>query len=244
MRYTIAIAAVLFCSSASLAQLEVISQRITLNYPQSAQEILQPTTFGTVSRQGEYTDTVLGGSAGGSGTIQISGSATATTSWDGSLLSWTNHTYINCQVLDPFELDEYAEVSQQGRTRVELRFDVTSPITVLATRSPLLFGQNSGAQAFCNFSLPSVRAVDSQGQVIQNSGFIIDSLAGQQFTLTPGSYVALLTTQSLFNSGAFGSPPTAGEATVIDGASLQIIPAPTTLAFLASAAMLTARRRR
>ncbi|MFO0857908.1 MAG: hypothetical protein U0640_11190 [Phycisphaerales bacterium] len=244
MRYAIAIGAVLFCSSAGLAQLQVISQRITLNYPQSAQEILQPTTFGTVSRQGQYTDTVLGGSAGGSGTIQIAGSATATTSWDGSLLSWTNHTYINCQVLDPFELDDYAEVSQQARTRVELRFDVTSPITVLAMRSPLLFGQNSGAQAFCNFSLPSVRAVDSQGQVIQNSGFIIDSLAGEQYTLEPGSYVALLTSQSLFLSGSFGSPPSAGEATVIDGASLQIVPAPATIACLAGAGLLAARRRR
>lgn len=244
MLHTITIAATAaLCSTAIAQPLQVISQRITLNYPQSMQEVLEPVAFGTVSRNGEFTSTIQGGS-GGAGSIRISGSASATTSWDGTLLSWTDQTSIQCEVLDSFEPDDYPEVGQQARARVEIRFDVFSPITVIAARTSLLSGSSSGQDASSNFTLPSVRAVDGSGQVIPNTGFIIASLAGEEQTLQPGSYVALLTSQSLFLSGTFGSPPAAGQASIIDGASLQIVPVPSTLACVGGVALLAARRRR
>lgn len=242
-RLTTTCALALFAPAASALSLQVTSQQITLSYPHSIQEVFQPADFGTISRQGEYVDTLIGGE-GGSGTFRIAGSASATTSWDGVTLSWSDSTSLNCDILAPFSLDEYSELSQQSRARIELRFSVTNPIALIATRSPSLFGTNSGPDTSSNFSIPSVRALDPNGDIIPDSGFLISSLSGELQTLNPGSYVALLTTQSLFLSGIFGSPPSAGQAIAIDGASLQVVPTPVTLACFTTLNVFAIRRRR
>ena len=234
-------AATLVATGATWAQpLVVTSQRFTFELPGQASQFLEPATQGTVDRNATFTQN-LSGAFGGTGTLQTTGTARGSTSWTPTTISWSAEATIANSILEPFEVDDYAEVGLRAQMITEVRFQISAALQVQITRGPAITS-GTGPDFLADVSLPRLFPLDSSGEPIINQGMIID-YGDPARTLQPGEYLARIRSAAIYVT-SLGNAPAAGSSSVADSATLVVVPGPGSLTFASVITLFAARRRR
>jgi hypothetical protein len=218
----------------------VTSQRFTFRLPGQAEEVVQPVMPATIDRAGTLTQTLVGG-FGGDGTVRSDGTARGSANWTSTTISWSAEATIANTIVEAFEVDDYAEYAARAQVISEVRFQVQQAIEVQLTRANAS-GTSSGFDFLSDFGLPYLYPLDAQGEPIVGEGVVI-GFSDPSRVLQPGAYLALVRSAAITIT-AFGNAPTAGTATITDGATLVVVPAPAATSLGIVSVVLVARRRR
>ncbi|GEM_PF-1433096 len=229
-----------FATSAMGQSLVVMSQRFTFQLPGQAIEVVQPLMPAVIDRNGSLTQTLNGG-FGGAGTVLTSGTARGTASWSASSVSWSAQATIQNSILDTFEQDDYDSIGLRAQVITEVRFQVLEVMQVQMTRIGAN-GTSSGSDFFSDFGRPFVLPLDALGEPIPGQGFEV-GLNDPARELLPGMYVARVRSAAIVVT-SLGNPPVSGSATIVDGATLVVVPAPGTAGLVMGLGLLAGRRRR